>query len=290
MLNFLTRKCNNKTAIIYLIIASLLWSLGGVLIKSIQLNPIALAGMRSAISAVFIWVFLKKPKFNWSKPQILGGVSYATIMIFFVTATKWTTAANAILLQYTAPIYVAIFGFMFLKEKTTRLDWLTTFFVFGGMTLFFIDDIKLQNILGNLMAIGSGVSFASMVLFLRKQKEGSPLESILMGNIITAIIAIPFMFQSLPSSSDFSTLLLLGTIQLGLPYILYSIAIKHVSAMEGVLIPVIEPIMNPVWVFLAIGEVPGRWAFAGGAIVLIAVTLRCIIVTINTQAGEPSTS
>lgn len=290
MLDLLTKKCNKKTAIIYLIIASFLWSLGGVLIKSIQWNPIALAGMRSAISAAFIWVFLKKPKFDWSLHQVLGGISYAAIMIFFVTATKWTTAANAILLQYTAPIYVAILGFMFLKERTTVLDWITTFFVFGGMILFFIDDIELQNVLGNLMAIGSGVSFAAMVLFLRKQKEGSPLESILMGNIITAIIAIPFMFQSLPSTSDLGTLLLLGTLQLGLPYILYAIAIKHVTAMEGVLIPVIEPIMNPIWVFLAIGEAPGKWAVVGGAIVLIAVTLRCIIVTMNTQRQEASTS
>lgn len=138
MISILLKKCNEKTAIIYLIAASLLWSLGGVLIKSVELNPLAIAGIRSTISAAFIWLLLKKPKFNWSKAQVGAGIFNATTMFLFVAATKWTTAANAILLQYTAPIYVAIFGFLFLKEKTTRLDWITIFFVFGGMTLFLL--------------------------------------------------------------------------------------------------------------------------------------------------------
>lgn len=286
MINLLTKKCNNKIAIIYLIIASLLWSLGGVLIKLIQLNPIAITGIRSTISAALIWFLLKKPKFNWSKAQILGGISYACMMFFFVAANKMTTAANAILLQYTAPIYVAIFGFVFLKERTSRLDWITTIFVLSGMALFFMDDIELQNMLGNLLAIASGISFAAMVIVLRKQKNDSPLESILIGNIFAAVIALPFMFQSLPSTSDFRTLIILGIFQLGLPYIFYAIAIKHVSAMESILIPVIEPIANPIWVFLAVGEFPSKWAFVGGTIVLLAVTIRCIIVARNPQEQE----
>ncbi|MBB6217787.1 drug/metabolite transporter (DMT)-like permease [Anaerosolibacter carboniphilus] len=273
-------------AIIYLIVASLLWSLGGFFIKWVQWNPVAIAGTRSAISAMLIWGVLRKPKFVWSKEQILCAVFYAGTVISFVIANKLTTAANAILLQYTAPIYVAVFGFVVLKEKTTKLDWVVIGVIIAGMILFFIDDFEMKNVLGNIIAIISGITFAATVLLMRKQKNESPLESILLGNILTAMIGVPFMFQSAPSSSSWIGLILLGTIQLGLPYILYAKAIKSVTALEAVLIPVIEPIVNPIWVFLLLGEVPGRWSILGGIIVVIAVTLRCVIGISKTQVGE----
>ncbi|KJF28422.1 membrane protein [Clostridium aceticum] len=285
-MNFLVNKCSQKTAVVYLLISAFLLSLGGVFIKSIHLHPFALAGFRSSIAAIFVWFMIEKPKFTWSKTQVLGGLAYAGMMLSFVTACKWTTAANAILLQYTAPIYVALFGFMFLKEKTTRLDWITVFCVFSGMTLFFVGDLQPQNIIGNLLAIVSGMSLAAMVLLLRKQKDESPFESLLIGNIFTAIIALPFMLRSTLVVTDFAGLLFLGVFQLGLSYLLYAAATKQVTAMETVLITVIEPIMNPVWVLLLIGETPGKWAFVGGAVVLIAVTMRCILTTLHLQKNK----
>lgn len=266
------------TAIIYLLITSILWSLGGLFIKWIQWNPIAIAGMRSAISSILIWLFLRKPKFNWSKEQILCSLAYAATVILFVIANKMTTAANAILLQYTAPIYVALFSFTVLGEKTTKLDWTTITIVLVGMVLFFIDDFNVRGLWGNVAAVFSGMAFAALALLMRKQKDNSPLESILLGNIFTAIIGLPFMFQSMPSTSSWIGLILLGTVQLGIPYILYSIAIKSVTALEAVLITVIEPIINPVWVFLVFGEIPGKYSIIGGTIVLIAVTIRSMIV------------
>ncbi|MFZ5969555.1 MAG: DMT family transporter [Bacillota bacterium] len=275
-------------AIVFLILASLLWSMGGFFIKWVQWNPVAIAGTRSAIAAVMMWIYLRKPRFTWSRDQIICAFGYAGTVILFVIANKMTTAANAILLQYTAPIYVAIFGFLVLKERTTKLDWITIAVVVCGMILFFIDEIDMTSFWGNICAIGSGVTFAVVVLFMRKQKDESPTESLLLGNILTALIGIPFMLQTAPaSSSSWIGLLLLGTIQLGLPYILYALAIKSVSALEAVLIPVIEPIVNPIWVFLLIGEVPGKWAFVGGLIVLFAVTIRCVITTINPPLEQP---
>jgi drug/metabolite transporter (DMT)-like permease len=103
------------------------------------------------------------------------------------------------------------------------------------------------------------------------------VESVLLGNILTALIGLPFMFQGTPSSSSWIGLILLGVFQLGLSYALYTTAVKHITALEAVLIPVVEPILNPVWVFLVIGEAPGRWAFLGGAIVLAAVTGRYVV-------------
>jgi drug/metabolite transporter (DMT)-like permease len=118
-------------------------------------------------------------------------------------------------------------------------------------------------------------------MFMRKQRNESPLESILLGNIITALVGVPFMFQSMPDVKSWVGLVVLGVVQLGTPYILYSIAIKNVTALEGVLIPVIEPILNPIFVFIVAGEVPGPWALIGGSIVLFFVTARCVVAALR---------
>jgi len=265
-------------AIIYLVLTAILWSLGGVLIKSVKWNPIAIAGARSAIASLVMLAYIKKPRFTWSKDQILAAIFYAGTVILFVTANKLTTAANAILLQYGAPIYVAIFGSIILKEKTTRADWITILLVILGMFLFFLDELRPGDLSGNIIAILSGITFALYIVFMRKQKDESPIESTLLGNILTVIIGLPFMLSSSPETrSSWIGILLLGTVQLGISYILYSIAIKDVTALEAILIPIIEPVLNPVWVFLAMGETPGRWAFVGGAIILASVTLRYTI-------------
>ena len=275
------------TSIVFLIVTAVLWSLGGLLIKLVTWNPVAIAGMRSAIAAVLFIIYIRKPKFTWSFAQIGAALSYAATVILFVSANKMTTAANAILLQYTAPIFVAVFGFWFLKERTKLVDWLAILFVFAGMSLFFLDELSIDGMWGNIVAILSGVSFAGLAMFMRMQKSGSPIESILLGNIITALIGIPFMFRSMPDASSWLGLLLLGVVQLGLSYILYSYAIRHVTALEAVLIPVIEPILNPVWVLIFLGESPGTWAIAGGAIVIVSVTVRCLLPVLSNKA-EPA--
>ena len=263
-------------AIIFLVVAALLWSAGGLLIKLVDWNSIAIAGARSAIAALLIFAYRRKMVFNWGFAQLVGALCYVGTVILFVAANKLTTAANAILLQYTAPIYVAIFSYWFLKERITRSDILTIAAALGGMILFFLDELSKGEFWGNIVAILSGVAFAGTALFLRKQKDRSPLESVFLGNVLTFLIGLPFMFGSSPDSRGWIGLILLGVFQLGISYILYAEAIKHVTALEGILIPVLEPVLNPVWVFLLLGETPGRWALAGGIIVLISVTLRCI--------------
>lgn len=249
-----------------------------MLIKSVNAHPLAIAGVRSAISAVVFLLVLGKPKINGSAAQMGAAVSYTGTVIFFVLATKATTAANAIFLQYTAPIYVAFLSSWLLKEKTRNLDWVTVFIVFGGMALFFLDNLSTTGVIGNIFAVASGVCFALQAIFLRMQKDGSPWESVLLGNILTAIIGLPFLSLAWPTASDWVDLLILGIVQLGIPYILYTKAIKHTSALEAILIPVIEPILNPLWVVLFLGERPGHWSLVGGFIVLAAITIRCILV------------
>lgn len=266
-----------------LVITAILWSFGGILIKLVNWNPIAIAGMRSGIASILLLAIIKKPKWNWNSTKIGGIIAYVSMLVLFVSANKYTTAANAILLQYTAPVYIAIFSKLLLNEKTENIDWLFIAIIVGGMILFFRDDIGGGSLKGNILGVLSGVAFAFNVIFIRKQKDGNPIEGIFWGNIFTFIISIPFMFKSMPDAKGWTGLLLLGVVQIGFSYILYTKAIKNVTALEGVLIPVIEPILNPVWVFLFIGEKPGKWSLIGGAIVLAAVTLRAVYMTLKTM-------
>ena len=272
------RNAEHARAVGLMAAAALCWSLGGLLIKSVDWPPLAVAGGRGFIAAAFLAVFAPRFRFTWSAAQIGGAMAYAATTILFVTATKLTTAANAILLQYTAPVWIALLGAWFLGERATRADWLTIAIVFGGMSLFFCDDLQLAGFAGNLIALASGVAFASMTLLLRKQKDTSAEESIFLGNLLAGVVGLPFMFsaQALPSVRGWIALALLGIVQLGISYLLYARAIRHITALEAVLIPVIEPILNPIWVLLALGERPGPLALLGGVIVLAAVTTRTL--------------
>ena len=265
-------------ALLFLVCTAVLWSLGGLLIKSIEWSPMAIAGVRSIFAATLMLVYYRRLDFTWSLPQIGGAVGYAGTVILFVSATKMTTAANAIILQYTAPVYTAILGALFLKEKTTRADWLTIAVVFGGMGLFFLDKLTAGNIVGNILAILSGVTFSLMLIFLRHQRKDNPFQSLILGNLLTALVCLPFIIGSTPGLTNWGIALVLGIFQLGVSYILYAEAVKHVRALDAIMVPIIEPILNPVWVLIFLGEVPGPWALLGGIIVLGAVSGRYLFI------------
>jgi drug/metabolite transporter (DMT)-like permease len=269
---------NRPRAVLLLFVCAILWSSGGLLLKVVDWHPLAVAGGRGLIAGVFLLVWVRRPKFTWSRTQIGAAVAYAACTVLFAVANKFTTAANAIFLQYTAPIYIALLSFWILGERTRRADWVTIAFAIGGMALFFVEELTFAGMFGNIIAIGSGVGFAVMALLLRKQKDGSPIESIILGNLIAGAIGLPFMLTSAPPGAvGIGALLVLGIFQLGLPYLLYAYSIKRVTALEAVLIPVIEPVLNPVWVLFFLGERPGPLALLGGAIVLGAVVVRSLI-------------
>ncbi len=264
-------------SVLLLIATALCWSLGGLLIKSVDWPPLAVAGGRGLIAALFLLATNRGLRFHFSRVQVLGALGYAACTVTFCAATKLTTAANAILLQYTAPVWVALFGAWFLGERTTRADWFTIAAVLAGMALFFADNLELANVLGNTLAVLSGLSFAGMTIALRRQKDTSASESIILGNLLAFAIGLPWIVGAPAlTPGGWLALGLLGTVQLGVAYWLYARAIKHVTALEAVLIPVIEPILNPLWVLLATGEKPSRLALVGGVIVLTAITLRAV--------------
>lgn len=269
-------KMNRKIAIVFMIICAILWSTGGLFIKLVDWNPVAIAGARSGIASVVMMLYLRRPVNPKCKVKIMGALVYSSLLIMFVCANKLTTSANAILLQFTSPIWVAFFRKWFLKEKNHTFDWICIFFIMIGMTLFFVGDLETGNIFGNIIAVLSGVSMAGLIILLKIQKEGSPVEIVFLGNIVTFIIAIPFFFLSIPSFSSILGLLALGIFQVGISYILYTEAIRYVSSLEAILIPIIEPLLNPIWVLWFAGEAPSSYAIYGGLIVITAIILRGI--------------
>jgi drug/metabolite transporter (DMT)-like permease len=247
---------NRTRAIFLLLAAAILWSLAGVLIKWVSLPALAVAGFRSAIALPVLLLFFGRRAVNFSVSQLIGGVCYAAMVILFVSATKLTTSGNAILLQYTAPLYVALLSGWLLKEKTRWFDWAAIVAVLCGMSLFFIEKLSVDGLTGNILAVLSGVAFASLIIAMRRQKNASPAGSAILGNLLTVMICLPWMVQSPPGGADWIGLLFLGVFQLGLSYACYVVAIKKVSAMEGILIPFLEPLLNPLWTLLFMGE---RW-------------------------------
>lgn len=273
---------NRQTAgIIAMTACAFCWSLAGIFIKLIDWQPFAIACGRSAIAAVFIFIVLKgKPKFTFSAVQILTALSYAATMLLFIFANKRTTSANAILLQYGAPIYVAFMSAAMLKEPPKAEDWFALVGICGGMVLFFLDSLGKGNMVGDMAAVGSGVAFAFNIMLLRKQKDARPLDSLLLGHIITAIVAFAIsLFLPAPVVTLRSALAIagLGLIQIGLAAVLLSYSVKRITALQSVLIAVIEPLCNPIWVFLATGELPGARSLAGGAIIIVAVLVSSIV-------------
>lgn len=273
-----TSSKNQRTkAIIYTIISAALLSSGGILLKFIDMHPMAIASSRGMIATLIVWIYLRKPNFTFSKAQVIGGISYSLMVTTFILANKLTTAANAIVLQYTAPIWVAILGVWILKEKIKIYDYFSIVFVSLGMVLFFLEDMGGGSLAGNTVAILSGVVLAASTIAMRLQKDGSPVETTLLGHMITIFIGLPFVFNANFTLQNIIGLILLGVFQIGISYILYALAIKHLKALESMLIMFLEPILNPIWVAIFYGEKPSLYSLIGGIMILITLTIRSIL-------------
>jgi drug/metabolite transporter (DMT)-like permease len=259
-------------AAVLLVLCAVLWSTGGLLIKWIAWPAVAVAGMRSGIAAVVLLLALREWHSPWSWWHVSGALAGAASMLGFVVATKLTTAANAIFLVYTALLYVALLSRRVLHEPLRTGDWLTLLLVLLGLGCFCLEQLSRDGWVGSLCALGSGLALAWLVVCLRKSATTSPLTILCLANILVAVAGVPWMFAAVPDLGSWGVLLVAGVVQLGFSTVLYSKAIPHVRALEAVLIPVFEPVLNPVWVWLLVGEVPSGWALLGGAIVVGAVT------------------
>ncbi len=261
-----------------LALTALLWSSGGLAIKQIAWSPMTITGLRSGLAALVLAAFLGGRALRLpGRIGLLGAAAYAAMLCSNVAATKLTTAANAILLAYTAPIYVALAAPRLLGEPTRRADWLMVAACLGGMALFFLDRLGPGGLAGNLLAVGTGLSYAAFTLCMRAERDADPLAVAFLGHCLTFLAGLPFLLASAPPPSGaWPWLLHLGVAQQGLSLLLYAWCIRRLGALQAILIMTLEPILNPVWVALGYGELPGPFALAGGCVVLAAVTGRAL--------------
>lgn len=236
-------------------------------------------GGRTAVALVviggYLWKTGHKPRFNrWI---LLGALSVCGTNILFAIANKMTTAANAIVLQFTAPIFVLIFTIFFFQKRPRRLDMLTCLFVFGGILFFFLDSLEFGGGIGNILALLSGISYAGVFL-LNDMPDGDAISSVFWGDVISAVTGLPFLLRETDfSMPTLSSLLILGIFQVGLAYILLTVGLKTTPAVTASLVSGIEPVLNPILVAVFYHEMVGPFALIGAVIVVGSVIIYNVI-------------
>lgn len=287
MKDLISKIPDHRRGLIYISFCALLWSSGGLFIKVLTLDAFQISFYRSLIAAITIFVITKTRgkslKFEIDRISVMCSISYAFILVLFVSATKLTTAANAIFLQFTAPLYLLILEPIFLKTKFEKRNLIALVFCFLGMILFFFGKLDFSGIQGNLLAICSGICFALFSLFLKWKKQlhksDSTISIIVVGNLLVCLICLPFILDKLLlSSTELTILLFMGVFQLGISYLIFNEGLKYVSATESMIIAMLEAVLNPIWVFLGVGEVPTIYSIIGSIIILLAVLWRTLIV------------
>ena len=280
---------------VYVLLAVLLWSTGGLFIKLTTLDSFAVNCGRSLFAAIVVAAFTYKKGLRLDAFTLFTSILYAGTLSCFVYATKNTTAANAIFLQYTAPIYILILAPFVLKEKFRVTDLITVVLCIGGMTLFFVDSrdsSTAPNVFwGNIAALVSGVFFGLYFLYLRHPRslKNNPAVSVFWGNILVVLIMAPILLSNPPAmvyGSDLAALLFLGIFQIGVSYILFTTGMAAgVRSMDASIIGFIEPLFNPVWVFFFLGETPSAMAVLGGVIIILTVALHTLRHTRNARSA-----
>ena len=268
---------SHKKAIAITCFVALMWSLAGFNIKMIEWSPYAIAAGRSLVAVILLAPMVLRKGFQKIDRYVIGGaICYAAFNYCFITSTTLTSSAIAIMMQYTAPIYVALLSWLFLRERVGWADIISVGFVFLGMIFFFLDSNSGGSLKGNIVSIFNGITFAGISIFLRLQKDGNPALSMYLGNVISAVAGLPIMWNAgMPDTISLLFLLLAGLL-VAVSYTLYAKASTGLSALETVLIPIIDPVMNPVWIFLFLDERPGALTIVGAAVILVSVTIRVV--------------
>ena len=268
---------SERRGILLVAAAALLWSTGGVGIKLLSEPPLKIAFYRSATAAVALFLIFRPRVWRWSAPFLIGIASYAACLTTFVLATSWTSAANAIFIQYSGVVWVLIASPFLLKEPFYRRDAIAVGLAFCGMLLFFVGKFETRGYSGEITALISSAFFAILVLALRRERGGGSESVVTYGNVLAALALLPFVHADLGLSTRSALVLtFLGVVQIGCAYALFVAGLRHVSATEASLVGMLEPISNPIWVFLFVGERPGVFSVLGGAIVLGAVAWRTL--------------
>jgi DME family drug/metabolite transporter len=277
-----TANQSSYSPLLLVLAAAVIWSTGGLFIKWTSLSGLELSFGRSLFAAITVALFTRREGFGLNPITALASILYAALLLLFVLATKATTAANAIFLQYTAPVYVLILEPLFYKEKFLWRDLLTVLICVFGMSLFFIGKLRPQDYSGNMLALGSGVCFAFYFLLLRhsQSREVNRASSVIYGNLMVVLIAAPAGLAALTHTTrhDALSVLYLGVVQIGVAYTLFTLGMaRGIRSLDAGIVGYIEPVLNPIWVFLVLGERPSGWAILGGVIIIGAVVVHTIL-------------
>ena len=260
----------------YIAAAALCWSTGGIGIKAVSDSALTVTFYRSLFAGIALLFFFGREVWGrrrWRSGRVfaMAIVSYGICLSTFVVATKLTTAANAIFLQYAGVVWVLLFSPLVVREPMRGRDAVAVAVAFAGMALFFVGKFEPRGMTGNLMALLSSVFFAALILCLRRERDAAE-SAITWSNLVAAAVLLPFVRHDLSlTPKSFGVLLFLGLVQIALAYTLFVRGLKYVTATQASLTGMLEPVMNPVWVFLFLGERPSVFAIAGGLIVLTAI-------------------
>ena len=260
---------------ILILLAALLWSLAGVFIKLLEIHPLTIVFYRSFFASLVFVPFLKSSQFHFNAAIIISVISYTAAITAFVSANKLTTAANAIVLQYTAPVLVYLFSRLVLGEKISTPNALALAVSMVGVGFISVDSAGEPEMSGVSLALLSGVLFAIYMVNLPQIKRISAIYLTWLNNLVCALLILPFLKAPLALSSDQLLIVaIMGAVQLGLPYFLFSTGLRTIPLQEAALIALIEPVLNPVWVALIVGEIPSFATLTGGAMILTALAVR----------------
>jgi drug/metabolite transporter (DMT)-like permease len=258
-----------------ILLAALFWSLAGVFIKFLDLHPLTIVFYRSLFASFVFVPFLKSSEFRFNTTAVVSVISYTAAITAFVSANKLTTAANAIVLQYTAPVWVYLFSRLVLGEKISPPNAFALAVSMAGVGFISFDSAGKPEMSGVLLALLSGVLFAIYMVNLQRMKEFSATYVTWMNNLFCAVLLLPFVETPLSLSIDqLCIVAVMGAVQLGLPYFLFSKALQAISLQEAALIALIEPVLNPLWVAVTVGEIPSFATLVGGAMILMALAVR----------------
>ena len=267
-------------AIIEMLICATLWSIAGIFMKLLPWNGFAVASLRSLIAGLTIaaYILIRGKRIIINRRTLVTGVFTACVYTCFAVANKLTTAANAIVLQFTSPVFIVIFSALILKKRIRRSDALVVSFTLLGIALFFFDQLRPGYILGNFVAIAAGMFMAGMFMAVGELEGEQRFSGILIGQTLTFLVGLPFVIATRPEFTAVTTLsiLILGVFQLGISYILYVESSKYCPPLACCLLGAAEPLLNPVWVLIFDGERPGVFALTGGVIVVVSITLWCV--------------
>ena len=250
--------------------------MSGVIIKLVDMSALNIAFYRSAIAALFLWPLAWKRRERFDRGSLELSVAYTGTVILLVMATKATTAANAIILQYTAPLFVFILGIPLLGEHPTRRDWGgLALAMFGVMYIFY--GAGEADVVGVGYGLASGLAFGLLIVLLRRYSARDPLWVVFFNNLVVGLLLLPLVWEEIWIEGwELVLMLVMGIVQLGLPYVLFSLAVRHVSAREAALISLLEPLLNPIWVGLVVGEIPGKETQIGGVVILGGLVFRSL--------------